>query len=734
MTDRPALDSRPLGVILVNGLLPRPMAGPPEVTGACPAGAPVNWLGLARSSEEALTELEALLTGQGHVVRRPGIAPAGNGAGALPETFWEHARSKLESASHQLELATGTAACVVGVGLGGLLALELALDGRIAAVVAWQPDLGLPKELDSAWRAARGCFEFQELAGEAVGRPTPGATGTGWELPGDYAEIQCLRREIEHLRSRVLPVPGLVVSDLDDVRAVDPRWFGARTQRNLWLTVASGGNVVRPDGENAWGRTDTLRATADWLNRLPRAEASRRRADGRLVEPATDPGDRRGSVFISYRHGAEGSRRAAHIASYLQAAGLRVFLDKKQMEPDDIVALIDRAIADDCSGGVIVATPDIGHSDFVQRQELPRLLAHAERHGMRIAVDNAIRGTDDPGRIDVRKPLDLLGLPQETLDNFTQYDMMGVEHAANAHPGLPVTENYGIDSYIEHLLRSRMEPLRNHPVYLDIHTYPGLGSDIPDNREADLRIRLCLPGYPGAECHRERVAALRRLKLTLRSIGEALHAAGPERVIVTGGAHQSIALALGGMLSERRLACPVIVEDRYGAWGLPNDHDPQVFRVSEPVTVDEGEWDPSAQTVAVLVAGPQTDSRMFTDFVAKLRTPIARAAIIEAFDPNRPGDPTATIDAREGTRLATRIAAEVTGLAGGPGSEILLCHALSFPLAVLLGRLLNKYRIVCYEAIGKQWYQRLCALSQSDAQIDCVYDDPWQPGVPTKFW
>ena len=145
---------------------------------------------------------------------------------------------------------------------------------------------------------------------------------------------------------------------------------------------------------------------------------------------------------------------------------------------------------------------------------------------------------------------------------------------------------------------------------------------------------------------------------------------------------------------------------------------------AEPVTVDEGEWDPSAQTVAVLVAGPQTDPRMFTDFVAKLRTPIARAAIIEAFDPNRPGDPTATIDAREGTRLATRIAAEVTGLAGGPGSEILLCHALSFPLAVLLGRLLNKYRIVCYEAIGKQWYQRLCALSQSDAQIDCVYDDP----------
>lgn len=253
MTDRPALDSRPLGVILVNGLLPRPMAGPPEATGACPAGAPVNWLGLARSSEEALTELAALLTGQGHVVRRPGIAPAGNGAGALPETFWEHARSKLESASHQLELATGTAACVVGVGLGGLLALELALDGRIAAVVAWQPDLGLPKELDSAWRAARGCFEFQELAGEAVGRPTPGATGTGWELPGDYAEIQCLRREIEHLRSRVLPVPGLVVSDLDDVRAVDPRWFGARTQRNLWLTVASDGDVVRPDGENAWG-------------------------------------------------------------------------------------------------------------------------------------------------------------------------------------------------------------------------------------------------------------------------------------------------------------------------------------------------------------------------------------------------------------------------------------------------------------------------------------------------
>jgi hypothetical protein len=52
--------------------------------------------------------------------------------------------------------------------------------------------------------------------------------------------------------------------------------------------------------------------------------------------------------------------------------------------------------------------------------------------------------------------------------------------------------NYGIDTYLNNMLASRMEPLKNMPGYIDIQTYADLDKDVPENKAADLRIRIPL--------------------------------------------------------------------------------------------------------------------------------------------------------------------------------------------------------------------------------------------------
>ena len=93
--------------------------------------------------------------------------------------------------------------------------------------------------------------------------------------------------------------------------------------------------------------------------------------------------------------------------------------------------------------------------------------------------------------------------------------------------------NYGIDTYLNNMLASRMEPLKNMPGYIDIQTYADLDKDVPENKAADLRIRIPLDMRTEATCRTQTVQSLRRAQIALREIGVALHAASPERIIVT---------------------------------------------------------------------------------------------------------------------------------------------------------------------------------------------------------
>ena len=69
--------------------------------------------------------------------------------------------------------------------------------------------------------------------------------------------------------------------------------------------------------------------------------------------------------------------------------------------------------------------------------------------------------------------------------------------------------NYGIDTYLNNMLASRMEPLKNMPGYIDIQTYADLDKDVPENKAADLRIRIPLDMRAEATCRAQTVQSLR---------------------------------------------------------------------------------------------------------------------------------------------------------------------------------------------------------------------------------
>ena len=623
-------------------------------------------------------------------------------------------RALLDTGIALLEEHTGLAASLLGIGLNSVHVIEAAAEGLAHAAAVWDMDLEDFRTLETAWQEPEECYR---LANASAATPSEAFV----EMPGDRAYVRALAQRMDAVRSRQIPVPLLAVVDQRFRSGVDRVWFGVDTLQHRLLVVSAGGNIARPPGAGGWAVPELLSTTVEWLaSQRRRVLADEPRIAGRLTTPAVPVPESRGRVFISYKHGDESRPRAESAKSFLQAAGFRVFLDRDSLETGDLRRIIERAINEDCSAGLLIVTQELAHSSFIPRVELPALLANALRQGVALSVDNAINDPNDPERLDAAQPERILQLGAGILDGCTQYNLLA-----------PTTKHRdGMDVFVQRILTTRLRPLRGRPVYLDIQTYDTLHVDATENRTADLRIRGALRLHPTDA--RPRLDVLHRFQLTLSLISAELHAIQPDRVVVTGGAHPSIALALGGALVSTRLQRPVIIEDRHGAWGVeePDASDPHLHDLSvEDVPLPNA--DQSARRVAVLVGGSQTIPSLFTSFVENLAAPIRAAAYLRVTGEG-------WIQSSEGSRLARRLAEEIEKLArsdDGP-CEILLCYALGFPLGVMIGRQLNKYSVVAYDLVNQgseKWYRRILRLDPSDSHIAEVFDDPVEASRPGRF-
>lgn len=600
----------------------------------------------------------------------------------------------------ELEHRSGLAASALGIGLGAFHAMTAALDGQIQSVVTWEMDPQVMRILEAVWSEGRNHFKLDCV-----------------EIPGERQYVRALSKMVDALSARTLPVPALFVTDRSFYSDLDKLWLANDDLRHVEMRVSSGGNIARPDPGFGWGIEDLLEETARWLHEVPpRVLSEQPRTAGRLHENVPPVPEDRGRVFISYKHGEEGTRRSQHASAYLHSAGFRTFLDQQDLGTSDLRTFIETVIKKDTSAGVLVVTPDLKDSSFIADVELPRLLANASRQGIRLSLDNAIRRKDDPGLIDPTAPLRLLNLSDGTLDNFLNYDLMDV-----------VGANDGMRTFLQRLLKDRLAPLIGKAVYLDVQTYKDLGKDAIENKTADLRIRSevnMTPQDPPAS-----LIGLTRLSLTLPMISAELHAIQPERVVLTGGAHPSIALALGGMLASTRFHVPVIIEDKHGAWGLPGASDNHAHSVKKH-RVELLNPDPDSGRVAVLIGGQQTVTSLFTDLVKGVQPGLAGAAHLRVV-----GD--GDIESGEGERLAKQLANKAREFASEhQANEILLCHSLGFPMGVMIGRNLNGFSVVAYDlAVTNQarWYRRILHLSPMDSSLYEVYDNPIESEKPEVF-
>jgi hypothetical protein len=210
-----------------------------------------------------------------------------------------------------------------------------------------------------------------------------------------------------------------------------------------------------------------------------------------------------------------------------------------------------------------------------------------------------------------------------------------------------------------------------------------------DADDEDLHIRVNAAQH-GRLPSRE---GLHLLQKTLPLISDAIYASRAPRLQILGGAHLSIALALGSALPETKFGMVEVLDTHHGAWDSEAcDDDPLDNVVTvEDIVLPAQQAAVTHNRIAIFVSlAPGADSTAFEALISSSRYQFAKAAMVTAT--------TTQIDAREAGRLTSSIARHIKQLAAASGrAEVHLAFHGPYTMAVLIGRHLNTLRTVAYE-------------------------------------
>lgn len=635
---------------------------------------------------EGDAEIEALvsvLTRAGILTQIVPVSKLPLGTASLEKDFELTAATLTE-----LEEASGVAASVAGIGIGTLTAQRVAYAGLAHACVLWGALPILDRLLRATWDAARSAFAWRE----------------DW-LPGTEESLTELRAVMGEMAGRTSTTPLHVTTDVHGLRHFDARAFDFAELGHRIEAVGIEEAEFRPN----LTLSDAQRVT-DWLlAHETRSVTAEPRIEGLLRPKALAAPDERGSIFISYTQRAPGLAKADHVERYLHAAGIRNFRDKNDLGVGDVAGHITRAFQRDCDGGLLIITKELAQSSFVPEQELPLLLARSVHRNMDLGIFNTMKTPE--GKLDENAPDSVLNLPAGTLSSVTQFDL---------------DDDQDMAVYLRSLLEQKLSRLKDQPLELDVQTY--ISPDLEENRHADLRLRAILgmrsPEHEATGLHHQ--PDLTALGLAWPLVSESIQAATPSKIRITGGAHTSLAIALGAALIQERVKCPVEIVDRYGLWGETVPALPGPSRW-EPSTIPGSA--PDAGRVAVFVNFKDRKNSLFADLRARLSDPIAASLVMTRLGPS-------TVEPSEGMALIQPLVDAIRDFADEHNAqEILLCGSLSFPLAILLGRYLNTFGLRLYEPVvlldaeggsrmpKDRWYHRLIDIGYNDGQITSVYPD-----------
>jgi hypothetical protein len=388
---------------------------------------------------------------------------------------------------------------------------------------------------------------------------------------------------------------------------------------------------------------------------------------------AHDPAD---PIFISYRQ-SDGTGICAELAWLMRAGGIPVWRDRDDLPPGDTEERLRQAIGDGISGGVLITTPEVAKSDVVKRVEAPLLFASHKAHpSFALGIANAVER--DPGKIDYSAPERLLGMGEGTLSGVDQ------------HP----THRDGLRTVVQKMLWHRLATHRekvaqnDHTFSLSVQTRNAAQVYDRTGGQLDIRVRPSdherLPSREG----------LIDMKDTIGFLPDAVTRAGARRIQVQGGAHLSVAFALGASLPSSRVGLMEVTDQQGNIWASDGE---ARFSSSPLVTIIESATNPSARkpgrpaVAAYVDLLNQRSNAAFEKYLEEhggsLKSWIhVTNATAELLDPATAGS------------IAAEVAAHIRALSNENGNaEVHLLLRCPFPLAVLIGRLMNTLRGVLYE-------------------------------------
>ncbi|RUQ07504.1 SAVED domain-containing protein [Microbacterium sp. HSID17254] len=389
--------------------------------------------------------------------------------------------------------------------------------------------------------------------------------------------------------------------------------------------------------------------------------------------PQSAPTDVTGPIFLSYRH-FDGSKILARLAWFLRASGVPVWRDQDDLPPGDTDDRLSQALADGLSGGVLVITPDVVNSRVVRQIEAEKLIQlHLADPRFQLLVANDVR--NKLGQVDYGAPDRLLSRPQEELKGVDQRgtdddELLRLTRSAVGHRMVQNRDRVAAAGYFDLTIQTRNVG----------QVYDRTGAQL------DIRIR------PSTHERLPSPAGLRDLQRTLSFLPDAVVTTGARTVRLRGGAHLSVAYALGAALPSSRVGAIAVVDQREEEWrGSSEAHfppQPHTLQEDLPIGQDANE---DSRVLAYVDLLPTRSDAAFTRFLAEQTGAYLSAIVIRRATPG-------LIPPADADTIASEIAARIRVLSGdhdnAPVDLILRCP---FAIAVLLGRLSNTLRMRVFE-------------------------------------
>lgn len=266
--------------------------------------------------------------------------------------------------------------------------------------------------------------------------------------------------------------------------------------------------------------------------------------------------DPRGPVFISYRR-SDGRSLAIDIAWALRSAGVPVWRDQDDLPPGDTRRRLKQALDSGISGAVLVVTPEVADSDVIRHTELPQLFELARSDGFTFSIASTIERK--PGQLDYDAPDRLLRKGRNRLRDMNQQPVGTARERADLARSQARRRIDAIKSEIQ---------TSGSVLLIDVQTrIPPFAA----RADADLVLRLRPPLEGDRRPNRD---GLEDLKHFLADLPELSARAGAEHTRVRGGAHLSVAFALGAALPTTLVGRVEVIDTEGQSWSLAGNAQP----------------------------------------------------------------------------------------------------------------------------------------------------------------